>query len=267
MKYFDDITLVGGSIHNAIIENLNQDPTFVDTDAGRLYFNSSSDTLRLNNGTEYIDVTLPTNFSALITTLGNNWITADFGFNPTPFNSLNNVSGLTANSTLFDVISALDTAISSSDGNALTSLSDVVETTELTTGDLVFYNGANFTFASVDDIIENYGQIKIGSLADVSAATPTDGAVLVYSAGTQTYNAVNPFYITQDLQNTTNHTINHTLGTTFCAVTVINASNGQIINNATITLASENVVSIALVSAAPVIVILMAPPSFNNALT
>jgi hypothetical protein len=262
MQYIDDIELIGGSIHGAKIENLNLDPDFFITDSGRIYFNISGTKLRLNNGVEWIDLSLPSNFSNLITTLGANWINTDFTFNPTEFNALTNITGLTSNDSLFDVISQLDNAINSNGGSTLLSLNDVAETTVLDAGDLLYYNGDNFTFTNIDAIIQTYGHINFSGLEDVSVTGAIANDIIVYDGAN--YVPANPFFFGTDYSSVIEHTIIHTLGVQLCGITVINANTFTVINDATIVFTDINTVDITLQIAAPIYVVLVSPLQFGG---
>lgn len=263
MKYFHNIELQDSKITGLIVDPLSTDPSFDQTDAGRIYFNSSTQTLRLNNGQEYIDVSIPANFNNLIATLGSNWITVNYAFNPAPFNALDNVSGLDANSSLFDVISQLDHAISQTGGSSLLTLSDVVETTTLVAGNILYFNGDNFTFADIDTLIANYGNITYLGLKDVDASDVADGDVFFFNAASQKFKAGSMVYTQEDFQNTTSHTITHTLGVKYCGVTIINRSNDTLITNATVVFTDINQIDITLPAAAPIYVVLVATPALT----
>jgi len=263
MKYFHNIELQDSKITGLIVDPLSADPSFEQSDAGRIYFNSASQTLRLNNGQSYIDVSIPSNFNNLITTLGANWITVNYAFNPAPFNALDNISGLDANNSLFDVIAQLDHAISQTGGTSLLTLSDVVETTALVAGNVLYFNGDNFTFTDIDSLIANYGTITYLGLKDVDASNVADGDVFFYNAASQQFKAGSMVYTQEDFQNTISHTISHTLGVKYCGVTIINRSNDTLITNAAVTFTDVNQIDITLQTAAPIYVVLVATPALT----
>jgi hypothetical protein len=263
MKFYGDIELEGSSILNAKIESLAADPAFNSIEAGRIYYNTTDNTLKLNNGSTYINTSLSANFDNLVASLGSNWINPDLSFNPTVFNALNNVSDLTSNSSLYNVIQQLDAAIQSSNLGLL-DLNDVTETAQLVAGDLLFYNGTNFTFTDIDTIVGSYGALTLNSLKNVDAATPSDGDFLIYNSVTQKFQNGTPFFYQDDFSNATDHLIAHDLGTQYCAVTIINRNNNQLITNATVTFADINQLQISLQTAAPITVILVGPPNLNQ---
>lgn len=263
MKYFHNIELQDSKITGLIVDPLANDPIFQNSDSGRIYFNSSTQTLRLNNGYQYIDISLPANFNNLIQTLGSNWITQNYTFNPTPYNELNNVSGLNANNSLFDVISQLDHAIKNVNGNSLMSLNDVIKTTPLETGNVIYYNGQNFTFTDINSIISDYGTLSLSNLNDVNLTNLADGNILVYNSASNKFKPASITYAQQDLQSTTAHTIHHTLNVQYCPIIIINAANNTAITDANITFTSINQIDIVLQTAAPIYVVLMATPSFT----
>jgi hypothetical protein len=262
MKYYGDIELMGSTILNALIENLGSDPVFTVEESGRIYFNTTSDTLRLNNGTTYVDASLPATFSNLIDSLGAVWINTDLTFNPSAFNQLINVGSLTANDSLFTVLQQLDSAIKDSNIGIL-DLSDVAVTTNLEQGDILFYNGTNFTFADIDSLVQNYAHLSLSNLTDVTLGDVGSGDFLVYDSVTSKFVAANPIQPYEDLQVSTNHTILHTLGVKYCNVTVINRSTDTIITDAIVSFLDINQIQITLNTPAPVLVIVTGSPNLS----
>jgi hypothetical protein len=256
---FGDIELLNSSIYNLKVESLNADPIFVNTDISRIYYNNTSNTYRFNNGTEYVDLSLPNNFMALIDSLGSNWINEDFTFNPTPFNALNTISDLTSNSSLFDVIVQLDTAIHNLAVPSLADLEDVTVPDNLAAGYVLFYDTDGYTFTDLTTLITNYSTFGVKDLSDVNNETLVNGGSLVYNSSTQTYNVVQTCIVIDDFYNITDHTITHDLGVQYVAVTVVNPQSNQTITNATITYVDENSFNVTLPTAQPILVILTVP--------
>ena len=114
-KIFGDVELVGGGkIINMAAEQFETDPVLEASEAGRIIYNTTEASYKYNNGSVWLafEVSATSN-DALIETLGDNWINSDLSFNPTPFNNLDNISGLTANDSLYSVIAQMDAAITS----------------------------------------------------------------------------------------------------------------------------------------------------------
>jgi hypothetical protein len=87
-----------------------EDYQFNSDDSGLLYTKYGQ--LFLNTGTKVSQIETTNRLNTLKSSLGN-WLLNDFSFNPLTFNNtFDNVSGLDANSSLLDVLSQLDSAIS-----------------------------------------------------------------------------------------------------------------------------------------------------------
>lgn len=257
MKY-GDIELLNSKIFNLKVEELAVDPTFTVDERTRIYYNTATNSYKFNNGSNYVDLSLPANFLELINTLGSNWVNDDFTFNPTAFNNLHNVSNLTSDSNLFDVVEQLDTAIHNLAAPELDDLQDVTVPQNISTGQMLYFNTNGYTFADLDTLLENYSTIKIGTLKDV-ASNPTNGGSLVYDADANQYNVIQTSVVIKDFFNTISHSISHDLGVKYVAVTVIDAGTDTTITSAVVQYIDENALNITLPSAAPIIVILTIP--------
>ncbi len=139
-------TLGDGELQNAIIERVETDPV-TGLVAGRIIFNSTANVYKFYNGTAWLAFASGGDASALQAELDatqaalGSFINVDGTFSETTLNALSNISGLTGSSSLFDVISQLDSAISGKD--QLSELDDVTLTT-LTTNDILQYDGAKW---------------------------------------------------------------------------------------------------------------------------
>ena len=105
MKFYGDIELVNGSVLGLHVEEV-ESLSISEIDDNRLL--SFEGKLYFNNGVGYklLQFSDTDNESPLITTLGP-WINNDLSFDPTPFNVLANISDLTSDNSLLDVISQL----------------------------------------------------------------------------------------------------------------------------------------------------------------
>jgi hypothetical protein len=258
MKY-GDIELLNSSIYNLKVETLSTDPTFETTDTSRIYFNNTTNTYRYNNGSNYVDLSLPNNFMALINSLGNNWINEDFTFNPTPFNDLNTISGLTSNSSLYNVIVQLDTAIHNLAVPSLADLDDVTVPTNIEAGNILFYDTDGYTFTDINTLIENYSTLGINNLKDVVTTDAQNGGALIFNSSTNQYSILQTAIIIEDYYNETDHTITHDLGIMYVGVQIVNPDTNTIITQATVTYVDENSFNIVLATAQPILVILTVP--------
>ena len=263
MQYYHNIELKNSKITNLVIDPLPDDPMFDVDEAGRLYFNTSTQTLRLNTGTEYVSISLPANFDNLTSVLGANWITTDYRFIPDPFNEFQNVDDLDGNSSLFDVLKQFDVAISGVTNSSLMDLSDVIVTDMLNAGNVIYYNGENFTFSSIDDVISNYGNLTLSSLTDIDVTDAQPNDSLFYDAINQVYKSGSIILTINDYQNVTNHSIEHNLNRKYVPVTVINRNDDSIITNAIVTYVDNNQIDIALPNPTPITVVITAPPNFS----
>lgn len=260
MQYYGNIEVISGQVINLVVENRTSEPDT--TVAGRLYFDTNRSVLRLDNGTDFIDVTIPSNFNNLITTLGSNWINATYSFNPTAFNTLDNVHGLTSNNSLFDVIDQLDAAISTVKIRNLTDLNDV-SASDVLEGQVLFFNGAEFSFSNLSSLIQSYGDLKIESLTDVDVSSLTDGQVLVYNAASTTFRSQTIVQQYDDFQSIQNHLIIHTLGVQYCGLTLINTSTNTLITDAIVTFNDVNQITVSLSTPAPITAIMTAIPTVS----
>jgi hypothetical protein len=256
---YGDIVLQNSSIYNLSVESLNADPAFESSDISRIYFNNTSNIYRYNNGTEYIDFSLPNNFMALIDSLGDNWINADFTFNPVPFNDLNTISGLTSNSSLYNVIVQLDAAIHNLAVPSLAELDDVTIPDPIAPGDVLFYDTNGYTFTDINTLIENYSSLGVNNLKDVNIENAQNGGALIYNTSTSQYSILQTAVIIEDYYNETDHTITHDLGVMYVGVQIVNPETNTVITQATITYVDENSFNIVLATAQPILVILTVP--------
>lgn len=259
MKY-GDIELIKSKIYNLKVESLDTDPTFDTDDISRIYYNTDTNSYRFNNGTAYVDLSLPANYSTLIDTFGSNWINDDFTFNPTPFNALNTIDGLTSNDSLFNVIQQLDTAISNLSSPSMADLSDVSIPEGIAIGYTLVYTGTDqYTFLDMDTVISDYSTIKVINLHDVNAESLANGGSLIYDGSSETFSVKDQVIIIDDFYNTQTHAIAHNLGLQYLGVTVINAQTGITIPDATVQFTDVNNLSVSLSANAPIKVILMIP--------
>ena len=152
MQYLGDIELVGAEIINLLVDANNGLPAFVTSDESRLVYNLDDHQLYYNNGTAYFPLMVASqNAQPLIETLGNNWINPDLSFDPTPFNSLPFISGLTSTDSLFSVIEQLANGLESISSISIDSLAGVAIVSPQV-DDILYFDGTNWINAPIDDL-------------------------------------------------------------------------------------------------------------------
>lgn len=257
---YGDITLLNGRIKNLKTEIGTSLPVFNAEDVGRLFFVNSDGTLAVNDGSEWVTLQFSNteNSSPLLVTLGDNWINPDLSFDPTPFNALDNISGLTANDSLFSVIAALDTALTELSSQHLANLGDVAFGA-LNTGDIVIWGGTKFTNISMNNLANARLTLNTTSLKDVAVTTYAAGNILVYSqTSSKLVNRKLMFTFTSTASDTA-FTVNHNLGVQYPIVQIANAfTKTSITSGYTITYTDLNNLQVVLTSAAPVVITVMA---------
>lgn len=257
---YGDITLINGRINNLKIEIGTSLPVFNAQDIGRLFFLSNNGTISVNDGNEWVTLQFSNteNSSPLLTTLGNNWINSDLSFNPTPFNALNNISGLTANDSLFSVISALDQAITNLNGQHLANLGDVAFGA-LNTGDIVIWGGTKFTNISMNNLANARLTLNTTSLKDVYATNYIAGDMLVYSQANSKFVNRQLMYTSTRTASDVAFSVPHNLGVQFPIVQIINyATKTSITSGYTITYSDSNNLQIILDAPAAIVILVMA---------
>lgn len=260
MLYYGNIELVSGEILNCIPENLSQDPTFVSTDMGRIYYNTTTNTLKYNNGSEYVDTSGAFN-TPLVDTLGANWINSDYSFNPIAFGSFSTATNLSANSTLFTILAGLDYAIGNFQLGSIFDIKDVKETTTLAVGDICYYNGADFTFTSINDLINEYSSISTNTLSDISiTGSLQSGEIFVWNEKNNKFQNTPIFYNYNNYSANVSFTVNHDLGILYPFVNVINPGNNEIIPITSIVYINENQLIVNIASPSSVVINVMGVP-------
>ena len=222
-KHYGDIELISGAIINLEAENVSADPAFDAAGEGRIIYNTTQKAYKYNNGTSWVtfEVSL-TSTTELVDTLGSNWINPDFSFDPTDFNALDNLTGLTTGDSLYSVIEGLDAAITSA--LSVTTLRGVnldFTSGSLVAGNIVYFNGIEFVAGTVNDL--DLVNIGFDELIDTDFTSQSNDQIAVYENGLWRNKPI--FYKYQELSRTLNtFTVNHSLGEQFCHVTIIDMS-------------------------------------------
>ena len=256
---YGDITLINGRINNLLTEVGSSLPIFASTDVGRIFFNNSDGTLAVNDGNEWVTIQFSntTDSNPLLTTLGRNWINNDLSFNPTPFNNLENIHGLTANDSLFSVIAALDTAITTLSQQHLANLGDVAFGT-LNVGDIVFWSGTKFSNISMNNLASSRLSLFTSSLKDVQVSSYSAGDILVFSTNTNKLVNKQMMYTFTSTASDNAFAVDHNLGIQYPFVQIINyATSTSITTGYTITYTDHNSLSVVLSTPAPVVILVM----------
>lgn len=217
-KHFGSITLVNGQIINLSAENLESDPTFNVGDEGIIIYNTVEKAFKYNNGSSWVTFqTSATSSNVLIETLGIDWVDTNLKFNPTNFNGLDNITGLSVTDSLFDVIVQLDSAIT--DAKTVEALQGIdLDLSGLSSGNIIFFDGTAFVVGTLSDL--DAQDLDFDDLSNVSFDLVQNNQIVV----AQGSNWVNrPFIFKyQELSNSINvFTVNHSLGERFCHVTII----------------------------------------------
>lgn len=224
-KVYGNLELVGGRYLNLRVEQLDDVPTFDSEDVGRLVYVDGE--LLLNNGTTYAALQeASASSNPVLASLGD-WFNADLSFNPVPFNDeMDNVEGLSSTDSLFDVLLQLDAAITD---NKLSGLDDIdnVTFTNLEAGDVIVFNGVDFANSSITALINSYAELTTANISDFNITDPQKNHGLFWSFTEEKFVNRRWFhqYITPAASSI--HLVEHDLGQTYCAVTVINFATGR----------------------------------------
>ena len=252
---FGDLVLFGDAqIINFKIEKKNSLPTFNTDDHSRLFV--VDENLYFNDGTAWKPIQFAnTSSEPLITSLGDNWINNDFSFNPTDFNNFDNISGLTSDNTLFDVLAALDTAISDINTFTFSELEDI-DFNNIQTGDIIYFNGTSFSNINLNDLADAILEFSSTQLSDIEVTSYDNGQTLVYLNG-KLKNKKFYFEYTNTASNTT-FVIPHDLNVQYCNVQLINPqTNEAITNNYNIIFDSVNQLTVTIQDPMPIKAILI----------
>lgn len=275
MKYYGDIELVNGKIINLVVDPVDGIPSFVDTDEARIVYNlNNTDNpkgLYINNGTEYVPFQIASqNTQPLIETLGTNWINPDYSFNPSAFNALEFISGLTSNDNLFSVIAQIDEALGKFDTLSINDI-ETFSVSDPKSGDIIYFDGTNFINTPLSNL-PNFGiDIALGNITDVDiATTPTDNQTIFFDHTLTTENAPSGRFTNkkwafayQNLNPQTTHVVTHSLGQRYCAVTVINTSGNTSVVPTSISYDSNAQLTVNLGSSLPVVILVTTIPIQN----
>lgn len=249
MKFYGDIELVNGSILDLHIEEVDSlsiptiDNNRLLSFEGKLYFNNGA-------GYKLLQFSDTDDESPLITTLGP-WINTDLSFNPTPFNLLDNIQDLTSESSLLDVITQLDTAITNINQDSLADLQDVVITSPAD-GDILVLSSETFTNLSLADAIENYGNVSLSALQDFDTTGVLLNNDLVYWDSTLAkFTNKRCFYRHSSESSQAEYVFSHNLGVQFCFVEVFDKLTNKKIpsDQYEVTYTTANSISVVLNSA------------------
>lgn len=249
MKFYGDIELINGSILGIHIEEVDT-LSLTEIDDNRLV--SFEDKLYFNNGTGYklLQFSDTDDESPLITTLGP-WINDDLSFDPTPFNLLDNIDGLTSEDSLLNVITQLDAAISSINQDSLSDLEDVVLTSP-EDGNILVFSSDVLVNLSLEDAIENYGNVRISTLQDYDTTGALVNNDLIYwNSNLSKFTNKRCFYRYSSETSQSEYVLTHSLGVQFCFVEVFDKLTNKKIptDQYEVTYTTANSISVVLDSA------------------
>jgi hypothetical protein len=247
MKFYGDIELINGKILGLHVENV-ESISLSEIDSNRLL--SFNGKLYFNNGTGYklIQFSDTDQESPLITTLGP-WINDDLSFNSTLFNEFNNVSGLTSENSLFDVLNQLDTAISNVTQNSISDLQDVMLNSP-DFGDILIFTSNTFVNISLENAIKNYGNLRIASsMQDYeTSGVLLNNDLLYWNSNTNKFSNKRCFYRFSSQTSQSEYVLTHNLGVKYCFVEIFDKLTSKKIssNNYEVKYVNENQVEIIL---------------------
>lgn len=260
MQYFGDIELVNGKIINLKVDPVTVLPAFSVDDASRLvYFDQ---TLYYNNGDAYVPLQIASESSQpLIDTLGSNWINPDYSFNPTPFNNLANISGLTSSDSLFTVIEKLDEALSIFGDINLNDINQI-SVDNLAAGQILYFDGTNFINVNISQIPDFSLSISLDSLTDVIiTGIPSDNEVLVYDSSVAAFINKQTSFVYEQNSAQSIHQVIHNLNQLYCTITVINPLTSTLITDITsVVFNSPSQLTVTLGSSQPAVIFVTTIP-------
>ena len=261
MQYIGDIELINGKIINLKVDPIIDLPIFSEDDEGRLIYNITDKSLYFNNGTSYSPLQVASQTSyPLVQSLGNIWLNSDFSFNPTPFNNLPILSGLSANDSLFSVISQLTNSIDSLSNVNIDSIDGVI-VNNLQQGDILYYDGTEFINVPVDNIPGFSINLSLGQLENVVVPqSPTSNESLFFNSSTNRYESTKWTYRYDNATTQTTHTVVHNLGVKYGSVTVINTLTDTVVTPTSIIFDSTNQLTVTVSPSLPVIIIFSVIP-------
>ena len=189
--------------------------------------------------------------------MGSEWINVNYSFNPTNFNSLDNITGLTSASSLYNVIQQLDDAITTHKVSELNDLADVTFSNP-SLNEIIYHDGTTWVNGSINNILTSISY-NLSDANDTSITAPTNGDKLVYSDNSNTFENKKTSHTFDTATENTIFGITHNLGTTHCHITVINKLTNVSIPDAIITYVDANTLQISLNVSAPIIAIISIP--------
>lgn len=168
-------------IQNVVLERLPKasEPAVAPSEVGRIYFDTTNKVYMFNNGVEFVQFATGGDAQALQAEVDSTqsslgaFVNGDGSFNESALNALDNISGLTAGSTLVDALSQLDAALTAAAGvDTLGELGDVTLTNPAA--------GHVLRFTGTGDNAVN-ASLGLDDLGDVDGAgAAASGEVLVF---------------------------------------------------------------------------------------
>lgn len=250
---------VQGTINQPQLESFDAIdlPVFNPDDKGTLYFNNDLGSVTINDGSTY--VTLMTNQTSnqdFVNTLGSNWINSNLSFNPVPFNNMDNIDGLTANSSLFDVVSQLDGAISNITSGSIND-NDDVNTDGAVNGTILVFSEGGYIVGNINDISDNF-EFNFEQLNDVTLTDLTENDTISYN-GSGWVNIKKSFTYENLLGTLSIFDVNHELGVRYCHVSVIDRNTETLVDGPIVTYLSDNLLRVETKNNLPVTILVQAP--------
>lgn len=248
MKFYSDIELINGSILNLKVEQLDTLDLDV-VDANRLVVYNGA--LYFNNGVGYYPLMFENAFSenTLVVSLGENWLNENQSFNPVPFNDLDNVSGLIATDSLFNVIEQLDAAISAIEINSIFDVSDVTQSAPLAEGQILIYGVDSFFNLELQSAFDSYVSYNITNASDFYIDTVlSELDIVTWDDTLNKFTNTKSYYTYSSNILQTSYTVSHNLGKQYCVVEVIDKTTNLKIpsDQYTVEYFTENILEVNL---------------------
>lgn len=247
------VNIEDGVIKDFVIETLSTPPQFDASKIGQFTFSISDKVLRFNTGESLVALTASLSENPnLISALGSNWLNEDLSFNPTDFNELSTITGLTTNDSLFDVIAQIDDALSNISNVTI----EDIDVSEVVASDMsvLAILGGDLLFVTIEQVLEGSTiSLNFDNLDGFNITDTTTGNMVIFKDDELVSKTTHFYY--ENLSQNGSHLITHNLGFQFCSVFCINPATKQSIIPTNIQFISNDELIVTLPSSQPLIAI------------
>lgn len=244
------VELKNGKIVDLIVEGVPSIPSFDSNNEGQFTFSKEDGVLRFNNGESLVALNSSINENPkLKNSLGGEWLNGDLSFNPSAFNELSTIAGLTSESSLFDVISQMDSVIA---GVSNVTLDEIDVSDVSTTGmGIVAFLAGSLIVLSLGQILQGSElSLTFDNLEDFNVTSTQDGNMLSFNSSGKLVSRKVRFEYTSLASNLI-HAVTHNLGYRYCTVFCVNPANNQVVIPDDIVFDSKDQLTITLPSSTP----------------